>query len=309
MSGRGEPDGPPMSPRRARRIAEWHDWYRDLLPSLPAMSPDEIVIAWLAQTRPNVWRLAWGPSPAERAAWPGLYVQGALGDWWGPEGLAQAHAQAFRQLQIPRPMPPGEPGYYLRAPIGQVASLSAVAILTHGWDVRSRLKVPVAPADGPDQELALGNVLGMLRQSLAHVSLRKGSAQPTPPPDWDRDPALWTGPRRRSGVQRASLARALLIRGLVGEGVSHRPAIRLWLRWEIELSGPWSGHSSTRAAWELLQESRRYFGGTPHAKGKLESKGSRDPLYALREFEQDRMGSDRQIWAAIGIHPESPDLP
>lgn len=269
-------------------LAEWRDWYLDLIASLPAMTADDIVIAWLARTRPNVWRLAWDPYPAERAAWSGLYVGPAADEWWGPEGLALSQVQACREHHIWRPIPPGEPGYYLRPPIGQVASLSAVALLKeHGWDVRSRLRVPVAPSEGPDQEFAFRNVLGLMRHSLAHVALRKASADRTPPPDWDGDPALWTGRRRRSGVQRASLARALLIRGLVADGVRHRTAIRVWLDWEIELAGPWSRRRSTRSAWKLLRA------------------GDDASLYALRDFEESRAGADRQLWQALGIDPES----
>jgi len=264
------------------------------------MTTDEIVIAWLARTRPNVWRLAWDPYPAERALWPGLYVQPAMDDWWGPEGLAISHAQASRERYIFRLLPPGEPGYYLRSPIGQVASLSAVAILRqHGWDVRSRLRVPVAPGEGPDQEFGLRNVLGHLRFSLAHVSLRKVSADRTPPPDWEGDPAMWTGRRRRSGVQRARLARALLIRGLVADDVPHRTAIRTWIDWEIELAGPWSKRKSTKGAGAFLQKDRR------HAKGNPGPKGSWDPWYELRDFEEGQAANDRALWRALGIDPDS----
>jgi hypothetical protein len=106
------------------------------------------------------------------------------------------------------------------------------------------------------------------------------SAERTPPPDWEGDPAMWTGRRRRSGVQRASLARALLIRGLVADGVSHRAAIRAWLGWEMELNGPFSGRPSVRRAYSWLQKD-----------------------YKLRDFEGSRTGSDRQIWQGLGIDP------
>jgi hypothetical protein len=80
-----------------------------------------------------------------------------------------------------------------------------------------------------------------------------------------------------------------LIAGLVFDGVMHRKAIRTWLDWEVELAGPWSGRDSTKAAFGLLH-------------GKRDELGRRD---ALRQFEENRAGSDRQLWRAIGIDPES----
>jgi hypothetical protein len=290
-------------------LSEWHDWYAETLSRLNDLTLDDVVISWLLHVRPNVWCLAWEPYLAEREQWPGLYLQPVLGEWWGPEGLAKSHAQtAMARDLFGRGVVVGEPAFYFGGQIGHLAKLNEVTVLhQRGWQAQRSLRQPIDPGGTPDDEFIWGQVLSRFRLGLSGVSRRKGSTQSKPPPDWDGDPDMWVGPRRRSRAQQASLVRALLVAGLIFDGVTHREAIRTWLAWEMELSGPWSGRDSTKAAWELLQESRRYSGGTPHSKGKWGPKGRSDPLYALREFEQNRMGSDRQIWAAIGIHPESSD--
>jgi hypothetical protein len=297
-------------PGRESTLVEWRDWYAQILADLPTLTLDDVVISWLAHVRPNVWCLAWEPYPSEREQWPGLCFQWTTGEWWGPEGLAESHAQTpmARDL-LGRGVVVGEPAFYFGGQIGHLAKLNEVAVLhKRGWQAQRSLRRHIFPGETPDDEFMWGQVLSRFRLGLSGVSRRKGSAQPNPPPDWP-SPEMWVGPRRRSRAQQASLVRALLVAGLVFDGATHRNAIRTWLRWEIELSGPWSGREATKAAWELLEESRRYSGGTPHAKGKWGPKGSLDPLYALREFEQNRMGSDRQLWAAIGIYPEPQDSP
>jgi hypothetical protein len=138
-----------------------------------------------------------------------------------------------------------------------------------------------------------------MRFTLRGVSKRKGSTQ-TQPADWPGDPDGWIGQPRRSRAQWASLVRALLIAGLVFDGVAHREAIRSWVVWEMELSGPWSRRESTKKAWALLEEGRRQAAHN-RADGP---KGGWDPLYALREYEQNRSGSNRQLRRAIGIDPK-----
>jgi hypothetical protein len=290
-------------------LGRWRGWYADTLVRLKDLTLDDVVISWLLHARPNVWCLAWEPYPSEREQWPGLYLQPVLGEWWGPEGLAESHAQTpmARDLLM-RGVVVGEPAFYFGGQIGHLAKLNEVAVLhERGWQAQRSLRHPIVPGTSTWDEFIWGQVLSRFRFGLSGVSRRKGSTQSQPPPDWDGDPSGWIGPRRRSRAQQASLARALLVAGLIFDGVTHREAIRTWLAWEMELSGPWSGRDSTKAAWWFLQEGRSYSAGTPHARGRLGPKGSADPLYALREFEQNRMGSDRQMWAAIGIHPESPD--
>lgn len=289
-------------------LSEWHDWYAETLSRLTELTLDDVVISWLLHVRPNVWRLAWAPYPSEQAQWPGLYLQPVLGEWWGPEGLAKSHAAAVGQYLLAQGILVGEPAFYFGGQIGHLAKLNEVAVLhQRGWQAERSLRHPIVAGASSWDEFIWGQVLSRFRFGLSGVSRRKGSTQSKPPPDWEGEPNMWIGPRRRSRAQQASLVRALLIAGLIFDGLPHRGAIRTWLAWEVELSGPWSGRNSTKTAWTLLQESRGYSGGMPHAKGNMGPKGSADPLYALREFEQNRMGSDRQMWAAMGIRPEPPN--
>jgi hypothetical protein len=277
-----------MGDDRDAPLAAWHDWYRDLLASLPAMTTDEIVIAWLGRTRPNVRRLAWDPYPAERAAWPGLYVQPAMGEWWGPEGLAKSHKAAVGEHLLTQGILVGEPGFYFGGQIGHLAKLNEVAVLhQRRRQAKGSIHLPVDPVATPDQEFVWGQVLSRFRFGLAGVSRRKGSTQTQPPPDWSGDPSGWIGPPHRSRAQRDSLIRALLIAGLVFDGMPHREAIRKWVTWEIELAGPWSRQRVVRRAWWLLRV------------------GGSKCMYALRDFEEGQAANDRALWRALGIDPET----
>lgn len=265
-------------------LAEWHGWYAETLPRLKELTLDDVVISWLLHVRPNVWCLAWEPYLSEREQWPGLYVQPVLGEWWGPEGLAKSHAQTpmARDLLM-RGVVVGEPGFYFGGQIGHLAKLSEVAVLhERGWLAQRSLRHPIIPGASSWDELMWGQVLSRFRFGLSGVSRRKGSTQSKAPPDWDGDPDMWVGPRRRSQPQQASLVRALLVAGLIFDGVTHREAIRTWLAWEMELSGPWSRRRAIKDAWELLELG---------------------DAYALRDFEESRAADNRRLWRVLGIDP------
>ena len=98
------------------------------------------------------------------------------------------------------------------------------------------------------------------------------------------DPSLWTGRRRRSGVQRAPLAGALLRRGLIEiVGFSHRDAIRQWLIWEGGLQGPALRNPGVQDAWRQLQ-------GAPPTGAA-----------GLHGFLDSWRDVDRRYWEAMGI--------
>jgi hypothetical protein len=264
-------------------LAEWHDWYASTLAQLRNLTLDDVVISWLAHVRPNVWRLAWPPYPAEQQQWPGPYLQPAVGEWWGPEGLAKSHATAVGKHLLTQGILVGEPGFYFGGQIGHLAKLNEVAVLhQRGWQVQGSLRLPVDPEATPHDEFIWRQVLARFRFALSGVSRRKGSTQTGPPPDWTGDPSGWIGPPRRSQAQRASVTRALLIAGLVFERVPHRKAIRAWLEWEVDLNGPTSGRESVRRAYGWLEDDLK-----------------------LRDFEDRTAASDRQIWRSIGIEPRA----
>jgi hypothetical protein len=152
----------------------------------------------------------------------------------------------------------------------------------HGWRLRRGKLTPVTA--GAQQNASLLKTLNVDGMRLRHVSQRKVGMYPPPPPDYEGDRRMWQDRPRRSGVHKESVARALLIRGLVSDGLSHRAAIRTWLGWEIELEGPWSKRRSLQIAARQLRAG---------------------DFYALRDFEESRAADDRSLWRALGIDPDT----
>lgn len=263
----------------ARTLARWRRWYARTLRSLDALTPDDIIASWLLRVRPNVWSLAWEPTPADQTRWPGQYVFDVAG-WWGPEGLAatQPAGLPIAGGSAPLSIGSGHPGFAFGRPISQVVPCGAIAgrwRMDRAWDHRATLD--------PDTAENLRHVRAMLRFYVTHVSRRK-DIQPIPDPtDWPYDRAWWTGTRWRSGVQPAPLARALLLWGLIDEGTPARAAVSLWLRWEIDLDGPGAKSDVVRNAADLLRPANA------------------DDRVLLHEFEASQLGGARRYWRALGI--------
>jgi len=263
----------------ARALARWRRWYARTLRSLVAMTQDDIIASWLLRVRPNVWSLAWEPTPLDRSRWPGLYAAGANG-WWGPAGLAaeQPTDIGFLGGSAPLSIGSGRSGFAFGRPVSQVVPCGAIVgawRMDRAWEHRASLD----PATAEN----LRHVRAMLRFDVAHASRRK-DIQPLPDPtDWPHDPASWTGTRWRSGVQPAPLVRALLVWGLIDAGVSAHAAIRIWLRWEIELDGPAARSDVIRDGADLLR------------------RADAEDRVLLRELEASQLGGVRRYWRALGI--------
>jgi hypothetical protein len=264
---------------RPRTLARWRRWYARTLRSLDGLTQDDIIASWLLRVRPNVWALAWEPTPIDQTRWPGQYVHDAAG-WWGPEDLA-ARQPAGLAIAGGSSLPPiasGHPGFAFGRPISQVVPCGAVIgswRLDRAWKHRGTL--------GPFATENLRYVRAMLRFDVAHVSRRK-DIEPLPDAaDWPDDPALWTGKRWRSGVQPAPLARVLLLWGLIDDGTPARAAVSLWLGWEIELDGP-----ATKS--EVVREAAAMLG-----------RANTDDRVLLHEFEASELGGARRYWRALGI--------
>ena len=281
-----------------RTLARWRRWYARTLRTYRTTSAEEILLSWLVRMPPNVWYLGWQPSAADQEQWPGRYML-ALDHWWGPRELADAQLEGLRAqyAQFPyladrQPIPLqgfiGQPGFAFGTPPSSVApcgSVTALPRLRRAWAHR--------PHDGSGDPLdweGVRHAIGVVRQSLTHLWVRHG---PRPWADKERaawaaetglDPDVWwTGRRWRSGVQRAPLAAALLRRGLVEAGLSHRDAIRQWLVWEGELRGPAVRNPGVQDAWRQVR------GKTPAGD------------VGLDDFLDSWRDADRRYWKLMGI--------
>lgn len=253
----------------ARAIARLRRWYAGSIGA--HWSVREVIQAWTLRVRPNVWNLGWPPTDPEIAAYPGRYLIHTDGTAWGPHDLAIARAKLGTALADSHGLVPGEIGsdaFFFGPPIGELVRCSWT-FAAYGAEERHRLASRAADsADEALSRLAYAIGIGSMRLASAHVGMRKGVSPQT-------------GSRYRKGVDTARLARALLMWGLIEAGLSHRAAIRCWLRWEVALDGPLADSAVVRDAAELAASDA-------------------DPD-ALREFEESQRGANKEFWVAMGI--------
>jgi len=256
-------------PPDARAIARLRRWYARSIGT--RWSIRDVIHAWTLRVPPNVWNLGWPPTDAEIGAHPGRYLIHTDGSAWGPHDLSIARAGLGATLADSHGLVPGEIGtgaFFFGPPVGELVRCSWT-FAAYGAEERHRLVSRAA--DSADEALSrLAYAIGIesMRLASAHVGKRKGVSPQT-------------GRRYHKGVGTARLARSLLIWGLIEAGLSHRAAIRCWLGWEVALDGPAAKSPSVRRAADLAA-----------------SGADRD---ALRDFEENMRGANKQFWVAIGI--------
>lgn len=253
----------------ARAIARLRRWYARSIGA--RWSVRDVIHAWTLRVPPNVWNLGWPPTEAEVAAYRGRYLIHTDGTVWGPHDLAIARAESGAALADGHGRVRGEIGsgaFFFGPPIGELIRCSWT-FAAYGAEERQRLASRAA--DSADEALSrLAYAIGIesMRLASAHVGKRKGVSPQT-------------GSRYRKGVGTARLARALLMWGLIEAGLSHRAAILRWLDWEVALGGPLAKSPSIRRASKLAA-----------------SGADRD---ALRDFEANMRGANKQFWVELGI--------
>jgi hypothetical protein len=176
----------------ARALARWRRWYARTLRSLAGLTQDDIIAGWLLRVQPNVWSLAWEPTPAEQTRWPGQYVLDMAG-WWGPEGLAgeqQAVGTPAAAGLTPRSIASGQPAFTFGQPISQVVPCR---VSVGRWRL-DRARKHRGTLD-PDAVESLRQARATLRFDAAHVCRRKDIERLKQPDDWLNDPDLRTGTR------------------------------------------------------------------------------------------------------------------
>lgn len=247
-------------PRAIARLRRWYAWtiagrwsFRDLIE------------AWTLRVPPNIWHLGWPATKAEMSRYRGRYFIHADGTAWGPRRLALARAASAAEMTARYDRAPdaiGSPAFVFGPPINELVRCS---LTFAAYRVVERQHLAPRVDDAADVAWArLAGSMGVasIRLPAAHVGRRKDLS-----------------PTTGDGVGIASLARALLIWGLIEAGLSHRAAIREWLSWEAALQGP----MTTRV--------RR--------ASKLAAAGAERDV--LRAFEDSIRGADKQFWAALGI--------
>jgi hypothetical protein len=217
----------------------WHDWYRDVLAKMEALTPADVLAGWVKMAAPAYDPVGLKPSAEVLAAAPRYKYIEADGQWWvRDDDAAEKHLGPGISFDLVGP--------YLRLPSGEII---------RGRDTARRRLGKLA--DDP-------NVAVFLR-------------------------AFLTGRQddKRKTMSPVILARALVILGLKDGGMPHMAAIRLWLRWEVELGG-------------VLRQSDIL--ATIDAAGRVDAP-SRDKL---RAYLGQVALSDRRTWAALGVPVDIP---
>jgi hypothetical protein len=262
-----------MTRRRARRdpraIARLRRWYAWTIAG--RWSFRDLIGAWTLRVPPNVWNLGWPATEAEMSRYRGRYLIHADGTAWGPRRLALARAASAAEMAARYGRAPdaiGSPAFVFGPPISELVRCS---LTFAAYRVAERQHLAPRVDDSADVDWTrLAGSMGVvsIRLPAAHVARRK-----------DLSPK--TGGRYQKGFEIPSLARSLVIWGLIEAGLAHRAAIRQWLAWEVALLGPVTKSARVRRA------------------SKLTAAG--DERDVLREFEDSVRGADKQSWVALGI--------
>lgn len=114
---------------------------------------------------------------------------------------------------------------------------------------------------------------------------------------WGASPR--TGARFRSGPRARVVVRALLVRGLVEDGMSQGAAVRLWLSWDKELGGP-----LTRSVPPTVLAAAQRIAARPRGSRHL-GQSARDARFAdrttWRDWESGLRREHRRLWRRIGL--------
>jgi hypothetical protein len=253
-------------PRAIARLRRWYAWtiagrwsFRDLIE------------AWTIRVPPNIWNLGWPATKAEMSRYRGRYFSHADGTAWGPRRLALARAAGAAAMAAPRGLAAdaiGSPGFVFGPPINELVRCS---LTFAAYRVAERGHLAPRVGDSADvawARLAASMGVASIRLPTAHLGGRK-----------DLSPKTGDGYQKGLGI--ASIARPLLLWGLIEAGLTHRAAIREWLSWEATLRGPLTKSTPVRRA------------------SKLTAAGAEREV--LRAFEDSIRGATKQSWAALGI--------
>lgn len=223
------------------------DWYALVRPDFDIIAPGDLIASWWHELKQVLWPIGEGHANDEMAAMPDQFFRDGAGTWFVKPPLAQP-----------------EPG------------LEGVVVLTVD---SAGIAVVTAAEATHDREVALG--LLPVGDDPALTGLRQFVSERLPSGRRDGvSPRTGKGWRRRH--DKAAIARALVARGLIELGSTHRAAIREWLRWEHKLDGKYGD----RAAFDAL-----------------EAGGNR----VVRPYVDRITAANRRVWRELdlNLHPKA----
>jgi hypothetical protein len=187
-----------------------------------------------------------------------------------PTGTAPpAAANGFIQDQA------GE--WFVRPPLAQAEpGLNGVIVLTVDG-----AGFAVVTEDQATHDRERAQQLLPVGDDVAIRSLRQLAAQRLPSGRRD-GVSTWTGKPWRKGHDTVAIARALVARGLMSLGQSHRAAIREWMRWEHDLGGEYGNDD----AFESLRRGHQAM---------------------WRPYEDGIAATNRRVWKELGpnLYPKA----
>jgi len=274
-AARGRPQPRTLDPAR---LATWRSWYAAALPLLtpPGRARSglawvsrrhfHILTAWLELARPTALRLAPAPGfdPVNPSPDSGDIAPRRV-------TLIRDEAGAWYALS-PAPAAPTD------RPWRRTKDSDGNEVLRPPTDLADRW-----PAGWRVHHL--GDVKGRGRVYLH--GLRSFTRSPR------------TGGRHRQGPRADVVVRALLVRGLMEDGMAHGAAVRQWLAWDRELGG----QQSQRLPRRLLAAVERIAGrprGSRHL-GQLERDARLADRETWRSWESGKRREHRRLWQRIGI--------
>ena len=228
---------------------------------------------------------------------PGLFVLTGSGEWWGPKDLADAMVAALRASPAwpyLYPQPRAESGFYFGPPIGQVVRREEVRLL-----LRLRWRQAREDREEPAKRLA-GSLSPAIRATLmaGHLELRNVHVSRR------KDVRRGASGRFPRGVAKPVLARSLLVRGLMEEGLTHGQAVLHCFAWDRDLGGALWGRVSpaARAARERMDARSRgsRWLGQPELDDRLMDRRT------WSDEERRLSRSHRDLWLRLGLPDPAP---
>ena len=236
-----------LASRSDERVALLFDWYRRSRLKLNSTAPGDLIASYWDELTPVLWPIGEGLVNDEMAAHPDQLFRDGTGE-----------------LLVKPPLAQPEPGLEDVVVLTLDSAGIAVVTATEATHDRERGLRRLPPGHDP-----------------AVTSLRQFATERMPSGRRD-GVSPGTGKEWRKSHDTVAIARALVARGLIELGSTHRAAIREWLKWEHELGGEYGDHY----AFEALEA---------------------DHNRLLRPYVDRITAANRRVWTELdpNLHPKA----